>query len=238
MELEFFDKIIQNVKEIGKPGDLPMAWFKNKKDEVIVSAIATGKSSMKLAIYALQKMHDAKEVIIAIEAWYVEEPKEMGKNLKEVEKNMKVAVRNHPKRKECFIVCYFSPEKELIQHLPFTKKKKGKKEICVWGDIPKYQDLTNVESKFNPWKMSPEEIEQYRLDMEIEVIKVNGKKEEHAMKFGYKFVVYRHEGKAYFECLKADGEPFMQIKPQKDDENFQKAIDKAFEMLRSVGGMP
>lgn len=219
---KLFENIIKQTKELAKPGDLPMCYFKDPEGKMTIAALAVGKPSIKLALYAFMQLHQAEEICFVIEAWYVER-----KN----GRDFKGEVRNQPDRKECFIVSYFSKDAELIQSLPFERKIKGKKETCLWLEAPNLEDLTHIESRFNPFKMTDEEIKLYQKQSQLEIMRVNGKKEIHKLPFDYKFIIYRHEGKAFFECLKSNGEAFMSSDPIVDDEKFQSDLNLALKTL-------
>lgn len=229
-ELELFNKIIETVKEIAKPGDMPMAWIKGSDGKLIVSAFATEKESIKMALWTFMKTNNAEEVIFATEAWHIQ--RKPGD-----EKKMDGQVKDQPDRKECFIVCYFSKDKELIQQLPFTRKKKGKKEICEWEEAPSYMDMSSQHSKFNPYKMNHDDLEEITKKAEQEVVRANGKKEVHNMALNHKLVIYRHKGKAFFEGLDKHDNAFMSCKVVEDDEKFESSMKEAITLFKSVGAI-
>lgn len=227
---------IESTRNLARMGDSPMAYIKTKDKKIIMTVLAiSSKSAIKMTLYTLAKSQDTKEVVMVNEAWYVSEDKGKlkGKNRKDME--LEVPVSQDPRRKECFIVSYFSPKKSLMKQMPYKRIKKRNKEVLKWEKTDgKDNEVFKGESAFNPFEMTEEEVKEYSIQAEIDIIKERGKKEVYPMLFDRHIDIYRHKGRVYFEGLRKDGQVFISIKPMDDDEKFASLVEDMKEKLKEM----
>ena len=223
---------IEGTKKCARLGDSPMAYFeKDGKTAITVLAISS-KDAIKVALYRLVKSLDLKEIIFTNEAFYLEHSKEnyKGKNIKDIK--LETPIRNNPKRKECFIITYFSKDKCMTQMLPFHRKKGTSKDILVWDKEGKISEES--QSLFNPFDMTEKDVKRYAESVQIDMIKEKGVKETKKCTFGYKMDIYRLNGKAMFELVRPNGEVSLRSKPIDDDKKFKETMNEAVSIMEGI----
>jgi hypothetical protein len=225
-KIELMETVISAVKQLAKPNDAPMLYFKNSDGKLIVTLLAGGIQEEKkyrtcLAIKALKEMSQCKEMVMVSEAWMAPD-------------NPKFAPSENPNREECFVINYFSEDRCLAHILKFGRTESGK---IVWKEEIKY-DLTEkgrCESRFNPFKFKEKDVKEWLEQVEQDEMIEKGKKEKIKLPFDFEMVAYRYKGKALLQIFNAKKKPFMSIKPVTDDEEFKKMVSDSAELLNCLG---
>lgn len=232
---KLMESAIEMAKQGAKIGHSPTALFVNKKGKHILTVLAVeNKEFIRFALYALTKAQAAKEVIMITEAFYLKQDNKDKKVKHREDVKLDGPISEHPDRKEAFVVSYFSPKKCLCKMLPFTRKKVRNKEVLKWG---KESDVAEGESRFNPYTMTPKEVEEIKMETEMEMMRNNGKKETIPLRFGCRIDIYRHNGKAFFEWRRADDSRGFYLKPQVDDDEFKEMLEEAKEKINELNEM-
>ena len=229
MKKNLFETVIDITKEKAKIGDSPMAYIKDKDGKLIVSLLAIDKELIAVTLHSFIDLHKAEEIVLVNDVYYLESDLQSFSQLK-------MPISKNPKRKECFVVQLFTKDKEIFKALPYHRKKVKGKEILVWDkEMPEIESDDDSDNKFNPFKVSKEDIENSIVKINQERIRSLGIKEEIKLPMGFKMIVYRHEGKAFFEFFNADDENFGAIKPIEDDDDFQQKLKMAVDGSRIIG---
>jgi len=229
MKKNLFETVIDITKEKAKIGDSPMAYIKDKDGRLIVSLLAIDKELIAVTLHSFIDLHKAEEIVLVNDVYYLESDLQSFSQLK-------MPISKNPKRTECFVVQLFTKDKEIFKALPYHRKKVKGKEILVWDkEMPEIESDDDSDNKFNPFKVSKEDIENSIVKINQERIRSLGIKEEIKLPMGFKMIVYRHEGKAFFEFFNADDENFGAIKPIEDDDDFQQKLKMAVDGSRIIG---
>lgn len=221
--IKWLDDIIENVKKVARLNDSPMAYFKNDKNELTLSVIAvSGNCQQRLALWTLMQTTQAKEIIYVIDAWRVTAEK--------IE-DFDIRPRDNPKRKDCFIINYFTKDKNYTTILDYEKD--GKK--IKWEREMNYYDKKGImENSFNPYNFTEEEIKNLGNLAEREIIKENGKTETIDLPFFHQIKIYRKDGKVFFEAFNKD-KIFGKSEIMNDDEEFKNKLEQTIYMIKKVG---
>ena len=225
-KIELMEMVIDSVKQLAKPNDAPILYFKNKDGKLVVSLLADGIQEDKkyrtcLAIKALQEMSQCKEMVMVSEAWMAPD-------------NSKVEPSKHPDKEECFVINYFSEDKCLVDILKFGRTESGK---IVWKEEIKYDliEKGKCESRFNPFKFKDEDVKEWLKQMEQDEIIEKGKKEKIKLPFNFEMIAYRYKGKALLQIFNAQKKPFLSINPTADDKKFKLLVEESAELLNCLG---
>lgn len=224
---KFMDMVIEQVKEVARPKGMPMTFIKAKDGSLIIGAIALEKKYQTcMALHALKIQTDCEEMIFVQEAWASTTDKN-GKTKYQPSKD--------PKRKECFVVNYFSKDKCLLHMLEFehTKDKRGLK----WTNEANYWDCGNCESRFNPFKFTEENIKNFIQESERDEIKEKGKKEIIKLAMGFHLDIYRKDNKGIMEAYNGKGQCFFATPVSDDDSKFEEAMEDIKTVLARIGGL-
>jgi hypothetical protein len=221
--IEWLDKIIENLRKIAKPDDRPVAYIKGNNGKVSVILFAIPKEEMKIGLYTLMKTTNAKEIILIINAWTVKT------NIEDPNK-LKIQPSTHPKRKEAFVINYFS-EKTAVCHCLYYKVEKNK---IVWVGERSYKDSGELETQFNPFKIKKEELDKIMLEIESKEIKEKGKKQIIPLEYKHQMIIYRHNGKAFLEVWH-NKNIFFKTAPTEDNLKFENNIKEFVRMAELIG---
>lgn len=228
--IEFLDMVIEQVKQLAKPGDSPMAYAKTKDNKLVVSLIALNKKYQTcMALEALRITTGSEEMVLVQEAWAA---------IQDKDEEIKCSPSENPDRKECFVVNYFSKDKCIVHILEFEhikgrpRKLKWTKETNYWNS-----EFEKCESRFNPFAFTKEDIEHFLELSQQDEIKEKGKKE--VMELAHKFHVdiYRLDKKAFLEAFNGKGEVFFSTKVTEDNSKFEESLKQIKSILDMVGGL-
>jgi hypothetical protein len=220
-KIEFMDMVIEQVKKVAKPGNMPMTYIKAKDGGLILGGIALDKKHQTcMALQVLKMQTDCKEMILVQEAWASEGD---------------MPPSEDPKRRECFVVNYFSKDKCLVHMLEFERTR-DKREL-KWINESPYWKSDGCESRFNPFKFTEEDIEHFlELSTQDEIME-RGKKEIIKLAFNFHMDIYRLNGKAFFQAYNGKEECFFSTKVVEDDKKFEQSMNEIKNMLSMVGGL-
>ena len=225
-KIELLEMAIESVKKLGKPNDSNMVCIKDPKDgKITIVLLATGKNQQKLAMEMFRKTHNDPEMVFVANGWMshcTEEQRKSGNFVKRSE---------DPKRKECFVLNYFSPTKKELSHTLVYESKKG--NTLKWIDELHYKDTTDVSSAFNPYKFTKEQIRAWLEESKIDSFKEKATKEEHELPHKFKVIVYRKDTEFCFETINAKGEAFGRTGIMESTEETEEKLKTAISMLKN-----
>jgi hypothetical protein len=217
---ELLRMVVKQVKEVARIGESPMGFINKEDGTMILQCFLVPKDQIKLALYLFSK--DTKEVCFCSDSFYLDYP---------TGKTPEIPIREHPQRKEAFVVSYFTPDKEISVILPYKRKKSLSKPI--WSEEIVSLD---AESTFNPFKLSKQDVRKILVNSEIEELRSSGKKEVIKLSKGFRIEVYRYKGKVFFETYNDKNECFGRCEPTEDNQDFQDKLNSAIAILKLVGG--
>jgi hypothetical protein len=229
--LKLLDMVIEQTKQLAKPGDRAMTYIPSKDgDKLVIGMIALDeKYQTCLALEALKVASGCEEIVLVQEGWLSKQEKG---------KEQKCAPSEDPNRVDCFVINYFSKDK-CIAHILEFEPISGPRKL-KWTNETSYlerKDEDKCESKFNPFRFTEEDIKCWMQLMEQEGLRKTGKKEVLKLAHDFHVDIYRKGSKVFLEAFNEQGEIFFSTPVMEDDSQFEKKIKKIKDILDMIGGL-
>ena len=216
--IKFFDDVIEIVKKKAKADDMPEILINTPKGLVVSVLVHPKKYQMQMALESFRLLYNNPEMVLVTDSWTVKGDPD----------KIKIMPSEHPDRKECFTITYFSKNKVLVHHILYKRLKK--KEIR-WTKENEYWKCKDFRSIFNPYRFKKKDMERWLELSKQDVLREKGKKETHKLPFKFKVDVYRHKGKVFFEVSNNKGETFQSTLVSSDTKEFNDKLKFALDML-------